>query len=240
MRTLVRSGWMRTLLQKIRGLAIRRHGRVLRPAIRGSRRMTGQTQRAAALCNLILALGGDPDRVDPEKIDFSNPNWRKMLSNQGAAEFAATQIAIIAATEGLGSVSALGTAAPGTSIWEMNPFARGRVIEEAMGANLPSNFPTIDRFANGVATSIKSMDLGAATYQNAAALTRTVNGYVDSVASFGGRTWAGVTVDGSQVAARQLQLVVPRAGTAAQEAALNAAVERAQGMGVEVIVTHFP
>ena len=132
------------------------------------------------------------------------------------------------------------TPAAENGVWQMNRFVRGGVIEEALGANLPQNFPTIDRFANGVATSIKSVDLGASSYQNASTLTRLINSYVDKLAAFRGRTWAGVTVDGAQITSRQLQVVVPNAGTAAQQAALAAAAQRAQGMGVQLIVTHFP
>jgi hypothetical protein len=40
-------------------------------------------------------------------------------------------------------------------VWDLKPLARGVEIEEALGQNLPANFPVIDRFANGVATSIK-------------------------------------------------------------------------------------
>jgi RHS repeat-associated protein len=46
------------------------------------------------------------------------------------------------------------------SVWEMNPLQRGTEIENMLGRSpeLPRNFPVIDRFANGVATSIKSID----------------------------------------------------------------------------------
>jgi filamentous hemagglutinin len=47
-----------------------------------------------------------------------------------------------------------------------------------LGANLPQNFPVIDRFVSGVATSIKTLDLNAATYQNISALTGKVRGYI--------------------------------------------------------------
>ena len=122
----------------------------------------------------------------------------------------------------------------------LDPLARGRAVEQAW-ENLPSNFPTIDRFANGVATSIKSIDLNAATYQDAAALTSKVNGYVDSVAGFNGRVLANRTINAADVTVRQLQLAVPPGGmSAAQQAVIRAATTRAQGMGVQVIVTPYP
>lgn len=80
---------------------------------------------------------------------------------------------------------------------------------------MPGNFPTIDRFENGIATSIKSLYVNAATYQNAATLNRTVTGYIDSVANFGGRSWAGVNIPVSSITGRALDLAVPGAGSAA-------------------------
>jgi len=105
---------------------------------------------------------------------------------------------------------------------------------------LPGNFPVIDRFANGIATSIKSLDVNAATYQNAATLNRTVNGYIDSVANFGGRACAGVNVPGSSITGRALDLAVPGAGSAAQQSVLNQAVQYGASRGVTVNVITFP
>jgi filamentous hemagglutinin len=87
-------------------------------------------------------------------------------------------------------------------VWTLGAFQRARAIEQALGANLPSNFPVIDRFARGIATSIKSLDIGAASYRNVATLTRTLNGYVDDLAVFAGRTWGEVTVPGASIAGR--------------------------------------
>ena len=70
--------------------------------------------------------------------------------------------------------------------------------------NLPRNYPVIDRFVRGVGTSIKSLDLRAATYKNPAALARTLERYVDKVAGFTGRNWANVNLAG-QVTARALE-----------------------------------
>ncbi|WP_442869484.1 hypothetical protein [Bradyrhizobium sp. CCBAU 11434] len=110
-----------------------------------------------------------------------------------------------------------------------------------MGANLPSSFPVIDRFASGTATSIKSIDLNAATYQNIGSLTSRLNGYVDAVANFNGATFAGTEIRSSQITARQLQLAIPSTGpSAAQQAAIDAATTRAQSLGVGIVVTTVP
>lgn len=127
-----------------------------------------------------------------------------------------------------------------SSFWGLKPFSRGRAIEKALGTNLPSNFPVIDRFVAGVATSIKSIDLAAKSYRSTAALTRTVRSYIDSVAGFTGRTWGGVTVRGSDITARALELAVPAGGgTAAQQAALQSAVQYGQSVGVTVRIIPF-
>ncbi|TXI44940.1 MAG: hypothetical protein E6Q50_17235, partial [Lysobacter sp.] len=127
-----------------------------------------------------------------------------------------------------------------SSPWNKNPFERGFEIEKMLGGNLPSNFPTIDRFQDGIATSIKSVDLRLPSYQNAATLQRTLNGYVDKVAAFKGRTWADVEVPASRIRGRELLLAVPGRGTAAQQAAIQAAAKRAQEMGVQFTTKTVP
>lgn len=130
-----------------------------------------------------------------------------------------------------------------SGVWDLNPFARGQQIEQMLGGNLPRSYPVIDRFdsATGVATSIKSIDLNAATYQNAAALTSRLNSYVNSVAGFNGAHFADVPINAADITARQLQLAIPSGSiSAVQQAAINAAVARAQSMGVNFIVTPVP
>ncbi|MFX1678909.1 Ig-like domain-containing protein [Mitsuaria sp. CC2] len=126
------------------------------------------------------------------------------------------------------------------SVWSLSPAARGRAIEQSLGANLPSNFPTIDRFANGMATSIKSVDLGAKTYQDANALGRLLDRYVDALAAFRGRAWAGSVVEGSQISARQLQVAIPNAGSASQQAAIADSSARAQRLGIQFSTVIIP
>ncbi len=82
----------------------------------------------------------------------------------------------------LTNVIPLGT----SSVWSLNGFKRGREIEAVFGNNLGWNFPVIDKFENGVVTSIKSIDIGAKTYKNLGALFSKLKGYVDDVAGFGG------------------------------------------------------
>ncbi|MCW3842175.1 DUF6531 domain-containing protein [Micromonospora yasonensis] len=127
----------------------------------------------------------------------------------------------------------------GSSVWKLGQFERGLAIEAKLGGNLPRSFPTIDRFANGTATSIKSVDLGAKTYQSAANLTSRLKGYVDKAAGFAKSNpvrFDGVTIRPGQVAARELEVVVPRGATAAQQNALNQIVQYGAQKGVTVRV----
>jgi RHS repeat-associated protein len=83
---------------------------------------------------------------------------------------------VVGATLGAGAqwvAGALGTQAAATaattaataSPWALPALQRGQLIHRMLGANLPQNFPVIDCFVNGVATSIKTLDLNAATYR---------------------------------------------------------------------------
>jgi RHS repeat-associated protein len=85
-----------------------------------------------------------------------------------------------------------------SSVWNMAATARGRVLENYIlgrAANIPvKNFPVIDDFANGVATSIKSMDLTAPTYQSSSRIISQLNNYAGKLSQFTGRTWGGITI----------------------------------------------
>ncbi|MEU8261967.1 pre-peptidase C-terminal domain-containing protein [Micromonospora sp. NPDC048999] len=128
----------------------------------------------------------------------------------------------------------------GSSVWKLNQFERGLEIEKRLGGNLRPGFPTIDRFtpSTGAATSIKSVDLTAKTYQNASQLTSRLKGYVDKVAGFAKEspvTWGGDTYTKGMVRARELEVAIPHGtATAAQQNVLNQIVEYGAGRGVTV------
>jgi hypothetical protein len=62
--------------------------------------------------------------------------------------------------------------------WKLGWAARGRYFEQQLGANLPAGFRVIDRFVDGIAISIKSIDLRAATYQDPARLMSRLSKYL--------------------------------------------------------------
>lgn len=98
----------------------------------------------------------------------------------------------------------------------------------------------IDRFENGLATSIKSLDLNAAAYQSTSTLSRTLTGYVDKVAGFQGRTWAGVRIRSQDITGRALDLAIPSSGSATQQAIISRTVEYGASRGVTVNVIIIP
>ncbi len=137
-------------------------------------------------------------------------------------------------------VSPVPAKAPSSGVWAMKPFDRGVAIENSIGRNLPGNFPTIDRFRGGIATSIKSVDLTAKTYQNPSTLLRTVAGYIHEVRRFNGATWADFEVAGAAIRGRALELAIPAgSGSAAQNAALQFAVKYGRMFGVRVTIIPF-
>jgi len=121
-----------------------------------------------------------------------------------------------------------------SSVWNKPPVVRGEVIEQALGQNLPKSFPTIDKFVDGVATSIKSIDLRGKTYQNTSKLKSVLEGYVDKVSGFRGADFAKREVLGSAIKGRTLEIAVPNLGTKAQQVVLDGIKEYAASKGVTI------
>jgi hypothetical protein len=141
---------------------------------------------------------------------------------------------------GLRSVGNGASVVEGGAVWKLGPGPRGEAIEQAFGHNLPGNFPVIDRFNNGVASSIKSIDLDGASYLTGNTLGNTLTRYVDKVAGFNGRTWADQVIRSSDIKGRALDVVVPHSGSAAQQATLNQIIKYGSTKGVTVNVIPYP
>jgi len=127
-----------------------------------------------------------------------------------------------------------------SNIWNSPWWQRGRIIENQLGGNLPPNFPTIDRFQNGVATSIKSLDVTAPTYQNIGALTSKVQGYIDTLASFQGATHANTAITAPQITGRVLELAISPGASPAQMAAFQQLQQYASNVGVQLNIVVIP
>ncbi len=125
-----------------------------------------------------------------------------------------------------------------SSVWLQGNFTRGNTIEAALGHNLARNYPVIDRFKDGVATSIKSLHLGARSYQNVKRLDNLLHGYINRLANFQGKLWAGVNT--TNISSRQLMLVIPRgAGSPAQMQVIQNVVTHGASVGVKVKVVPY-
>jgi hypothetical protein len=94
-------------------------------------------------------------------------------------------------------------------VWSLGWSARGFAIEKIIGKNLPDAFPTIDRWKNGIAASIKSVDLAAPTYANVDRLSSRLTKYVDNVAAFNGAEFGTTAIRASQIKGRELILAIP-------------------------------
>jgi contact-dependent growth inhibition (CDI) system restriction endonuclease-like protein len=127
-----------------------------------------------------------------------------------------------------------------SEVWKLGWAARGAYINEQLGANLPSNFPVVDSWLDGVVTSIKSIDLNAATYQDAMRLTYRLNQYINQLALFDGGKLGYTAIDSSAISGRVLSIAVPKATiTAAQRAAIATAKLRANAFDINLVITEF-
>ena len=96
------------------------------------------------------------------------------------------------------------------------------------------NFPVIDAFHNGVATSIKTLDLGAKSYQKNNAVFNKLMGYIDKLASFKKATWGDDMVKESMIRKRVLEVGIPRGATSSQVKQMNNAIKYGESRGVKV------
>ena len=125
-------------------------------------------------------------------------------------------------------------------VWDLGVGERGLTIEKRLGGNLPKGFHVFDRWDPriGEATSIKSIDLRASTYQQGSKLLSRLTGYVDKIYNFRGHARKGVRIGAEDVKSRVLHVAVsPEAPTRAQSEAMKAAVEYGKSAGVTVKFT---
>jgi len=127
--------------------------------------------------------------------------------------------------------------------WKAGWAARGQYFDKLLrDGSLPPGFRTIDNFTAGVATSIKSIDLNAATYQIPGQLAYRLNQYVDKLSSYNGGSFANKVVLESEIEERVLSLAVPKGSmTEEQRVVIEAVRSRARALGrpVEISITEF-
>jgi hypothetical protein len=128
----------------------------------------------------------------------------------------------------------------------IGPALRGRLLESVeligyqIGIRLAPNQPVIDHFANGVATSVKSINLANPSYQSGNRLSQLLTRQVDSIAAYRGSNFGGARILKNEIAARQLVVIIPRGATTAQTVTLNQAQVYARTKNVTMVVRSFP
>jgi hypothetical protein len=124
--------------------------------------------------------------------------------------------------------------------WKLGWAARGKYFNDALGAKLPDNYPVIDDFPNGIATSNKSIDLEARSYQNPTVLRSQIKRYINEVSEFNGTDRRGFEIESSEIRGRALTLVIPRgSGSRAQQSIIDEAKAYAKERGVRVTIVPF-
>lgn len=137
---------------------------------------------------------------------------------------------------------AINVVSAGEDVWKLGWSQRGFKIDNLLGNNLGSTFKTVDRFDNGVLTSIKSYDL-VNSYQKSGAWLSQLKTDIRSLSNFTsatGRTADGVEfrIDSSMVNSRVLHIAIPDVsltGTRLDE--YQKAVEYAKELGITLITT---
>lgn len=187
-------------------------------------------------------MSGDPRRLPQSDIHlpasdinvakFNDPS---MMMADGAFIGAQQMSLDIVGGWALQGLSKLGE---GASVWGLNALERGRRIETMLGENLGWNFPIIDKLEKGVATSIKSLDLGAKSYQKGNSVLNTLKGYVDKLDSFGTKTWGGQTItEGVDYTSKSLELALQTGkGTESQWSQINQAIQYALDKDINVTI----
>lgn len=199
-------------------------GGAMEQALNDAMEATGRADRERILRDYEPYTHGDPADVAQARAALAGAALLTPLLGEGAGAEAAASSA--AETE--------------SDVWKLGWAARGRQIEAALGTNLAPNFPVIDSFANGVATSIKSVDLNSTIYQDAARLTSRINRYVDQLAKFGGDELGNRTIEPDEIAQRVLKIAVPKGNLSrVQRSVIEAARSRAREHGVILMTVPF-
>ena len=125
---------------------------------------------------------------------------------------------------------------PIRGIWDLGPGIRGEYIEKQLGQNLPQNYKVLDVFKNGIGTSIKSINLRDKSYANPAAIIRLGRRYIDELAKFTPKPWAGVDIKPSELKSRELVIAIPPSPTADQLEAIEQIKAYGNEKGVTVVI----
>jgi hypothetical protein len=111
-----------------------------------------------------------------------------------------------------------------------------------LGRTLDPNFEVIDAIPGGAATSIKSIDLSAATYQNPRSLVQRLGDYINELEEFTGAKRGGDLVQDSDITSRVLSLAIPKGNMTEDQRIVIQSVRdwaRTLKKPVDIIITEF-
>ena len=148
------------------------------------------------------------------------------------------------ATRATSKAGQLAAGANKSSVWTLGPSPRGLAIEEGLIAGvgkLPNNFKTFDQFNGGIATSIKSVDLSAKSYQDTARLESKIRADIRAAAEFDRYQIGDTNLTSSMIQERALTVAIqPGIASAAQMDAMRRTFDYGTEMGVTVRLVHVP
>ena len=194
----------------------------------------GSANALNSALSVVLRAGTTED--DRQKI----LNGLDVFTRADPAAYARTRDAVILGTLFSAGIPSGAAVDLPSAAWKLGWAARGNYFSEQLGANLPASFPVIDQWLNGVATSIKSIDLSAATYRDAARLTYRLNAYIDQMARYDGSELGFTIIQPSAISGRALSLAIPKGSrTPIQRSVIESARMRANAFDVDLIVTEF-
>ncbi len=144
--------------------------------------------------------------------------------------------------EGSASAAVQSLAEAAAAAWKLGWADRGWYFDVRLGRTLHKNFPVIDKIPNGIATSIKSIDLRTASYQNVTTLTKRLSEYAGEVSEFAGDQLGEDIVRLSEIKGRALSLAVPKGSmTETQKAVIEEVRRWARTLKnpVDIIINEF-
>ena len=170
---------------------------------------------------------------NPEQTDTSET---EALANMAVS--AATMAPLgTASRTALGQVTAK-LALNRASVWSLGPSARGFAIESKFGANLHASFPVIDKWSEGIATSIKSMDISKG-YKSLGQLRSKLMADLRALDRFQGaqhytRTGTRITIKPEAIQQKVLQIAIPKKPSKAQQAVFDQVKDAGKRSGIDV------
>lgn len=123
------------------------------------------------------------------------------------------------------------------NVWNLPSLDRGAYFQQMEGANLPYNYPVLSSYVDGKATSIKSMDLTAPSYQKIENIDKQIDEYALRLLNFQGTTnWGSenISINKEMIQNNTLRLVIPENSSEVQKQVLELQKLKWLVQGVEI------